>query len=250
MADRLQRHPTFNVLEAAALADAVAIDDRSLNQYTVMNIVSGPKPVLTTFDVITETSYQAAQRREHLTALRRAAFAFVPVTTEELVDLVEQAVVYDGRLMESAELKALRENIQVVRMWNGLQFPKEHVWLNNLMRSFSEAIKAQWREGMDEEGALVRANWLLAQIDIRQWAHRYKVDKHPEVGEDLYRNQILALAIVDPAVPQKVKEKYWVWLDEVLLTTIQSEQRELYGSIIQRVKESLFNAYELGFRGE
>ncbi len=152
--------------------------------------------------------------------------------------------------MESAELKAGRENLQAARMSNGLQLPKEQVWLDNVIRSFIEAIKAQWREGMDEQVARARSNWLLGQINIRQWPHRYKIDGHPEIGEIFYRNQVASLTMLDFSVPMEVKVKYWQWLDDILLKGIQNQERELYRSIVQRVQELIYSTSDLRAHGE
>src|SRR5271165_4629482 len=104
------------------------------------------KPVWTTFDLLMTENYNPAQQREYLTTMRRASLGFVPILVEELTSSIEQAAISDGNLVESAELKAMRESLLVARMSNGLQLPKEHVWLDNLIRSFIEAIKLQWHE--------------------------------------------------------------------------------------------------------
>lgn len=247
--NRLQRHPTFAVLEAAALADVVVIDDRHFNQYGNMQIASGTKPVWTTFDLLTATRIDPMQQREYLTSMRRAALTFVPLSFEELNALVEEASISDKKLLESAELKAVRESLQLARMSNGLQLPKEHVWLQNLIRSFVETIKAQWHAGMDEQAARARSDWLLGQLDVRQWSHRFKINEHPEIGEIRYRGQVLSLVTLDPTVPTVVKTKYWHWLDDALLKRLQEEERELYDAVVQQVRALIDDASERSRNG-
>jgi len=195
-------------------------------------------------------NYNPAQQREYLTTMRRASLGFVPILVEELTSSIEQAAISDGNLVESAELKAMRESLLVARMSNGLQLPKEHVWLDNLIRSFIEAIKLQWHEGMDEQIARARSNWLLAQIDIRNWSHRYKIDKHPEIGELQYREQLISLAMLSPEIQKDVKDKYWHWLDDALLKQVKEEQRDLFNSVVRYVMGIVGNAYERSQQGD
>ena len=240
--DQLQRHPTLGVLEAAALAEVVVVDDRSINQLGGVQGAHGVTPIRTTLDLLTEPAYSPAERREYLTAMRRAGLAFVPVGLEELMALVEQASTSEGKLIESAELKALRESLQMARMSNALQLPQEHVWLDSVILTFAQAIRAQWRAGFNEETARARSDWLLEQLDIRRWSHRLKVDGHPEFNEIRYRNQILSLAMLNLEVPAAVKERYWEWLNAALLARIRDEQPELYSAVVQRVTEIIDSA--------
>jgi hypothetical protein len=239
---RIQHHPTFEVIEAAALADVVIIDDRYFNKHGNVEGPFGTKPVWTTYDLLTSAKYDLPQKQETLARMRRAGLSFVPVTIEELKVLVEKAAISEGALTESAELKAVRENIEMIRMSNGLQLPAETVWLENFVRTFVETIKSQWHPGMNEEQVVARSNWLLAQLDIRRWAHRYKVSGHPEVPEIRYRIQLLSLALLNTPVPRAIKRKYWSWLDEALLNQVQDEQRELYAAVIQHVRALIEDA--------
>jgi hypothetical protein len=243
---RIQHHPTFEVIEAAALADIAVIDDRYFNQLGNIQVPSGAKPVWTTYDLLTGPNYNAAQKQETLARMRRAGLSFVPITVDELKALIDKAPISDGELVESAELKAVRENIQMVRMSNGLQLPKENVWLDNFIRTFSETIKAQWHPEMVEAEAIARSNWLLAQYDIRQWAHRYKVEGHPELIEIRYRGQLLSLALLNTPVPRAIKQKYWNWFDEALFKEVQEEQREIYVAVIQHVRGLIAETAERG----
>src|SRR5882724_5240482 len=130
--------------------DIVVIDDRYVNQNGTISGPENTKLIWTTFDLLTSATYTPNQQREHLTALRRAGYCFVPLAVQELSALVAQATIVNDELVETAELKAVRENLQLARMSNGLQFPNEHVWLDNVSKAFLEVAKGQWHDGMDE----------------------------------------------------------------------------------------------------
>ena len=176
--------------------------------------------------------------------MRRAGLCFVPLKVEELIRLVGKASVVDGMLIETAELKAVRENLQLARMSNGLQWPKEHVWLDNLILAFLEAIKAQWHDGMDEEIARARSKWLLEQFEIRQWSHRFATEKQPDIGSDRYRGQVLSLAVLNTNVAPQTRQKYWRWFEDTILDPIRDEHRDLFTAIVQRVRTIISEASE------
>ena len=138
--DRLLRHPTLDVLGAAGLADVLVIDDRHFNRHAHVSGEFGVRPIWTTYDVLSLTMGDGVQIQEHVSKLRRAGFCLVPIKVDELVTLVARAEVTGDRLIETAELKAVRENVQLVRMSNALQLPNERVWLDNVTRAFLQAI--------------------------------------------------------------------------------------------------------------
>jgi hypothetical protein len=241
-AGRLRRHPTFEILETAALADVVVIDDRHFNQHGHVQGEFGARPVWTTYDVLTFASNDPAQLQEQITQMRRAGLCFVPIKVDESIALIGQAAVTANRLVETAELRALRESLQLARMSNGLQWPKERVWLDNVITAFVEAIKAQWREGMDEAAARARSDWLVEQFDIRQWAHRFTTEEQPDVASERYRGQVLSLAMLNTGVSFEIKQKYWQWFEETILERIREEQQDLYNDIIKQVRSTISEA--------
>jgi len=72
-------------------------------------------------------------RLEHRTRLRRAGYFFVPVNVNELEDSLKGSTVADGGVVETAELKAIRESILRVRMSDWLCLPQEAPWLDGML---------------------------------------------------------------------------------------------------------------------
>ena len=235
-AGQLLDHPTFDIFEVARLADVVVIDDRHFNQHGHTAGELGSKPVWTTHDVLMFASTEPAHRQEYLTGLRRFGLCFVPLKVEELISLIEQAEVSSNRLVESAELKAIRESLQLSRMSNALQLPKEHVWLDNITRAFLGSMRAQWLDDVEEEISRAKANWLFEQFDVRLWAHRLDTEQHPTIVEERHLSQILALAMLNTEVSLVTREKYWRWFDEVILQPVRERRQDLHEKIIARVR--------------
>ncbi|MDF0585041.1 PIN domain-containing protein [Bradyrhizobium yuanmingense] len=245
---RLDPHPSFDVIETAGLVDVVVIDDRYFNKFANLQGTFGTRPVWTTYDLLTSDYYDDVQRQEYLTRMRRAGMSFVPIHREELERLLAVSQVTNGRLDENAELKAIREALSMARMSTGLILPAENAWFEGALQAIIGAIKSQWHEGFIEDVAIARSDWLLSQLDIRQWAHRFKIDGHPEATQARYKAQVLSLALLHGPVPQSIKQKYWVWLEEKVLIPIQNEERVLFEGILDQVRSLIVEGTEQGLK--
>ena len=226
-------HPCLHIVRDAALADVVVIDDRYFNQHSDVSHADGTRtPVWTTYDLLSALELPEERYVDVLFQARAAGLAFVPVTSGELSALLSRTSVVDGVLVESAELRSIRENLQLCQMSAGLQLPKEALWFANLSRVLAEAIKQQWREGVDLEDAAGRSTWLAALLDVRGWAHCW-VGQGPEEAHSVrYRAQLLALMTFGSETPEANRTAYWRWLDHTILAAVRDCHPELYDTLI------------------
>jgi hypothetical protein len=226
----------------AEVADLIIIDDRNINHNGYVQGQLGRKPVWTTIDLIAK--FEQSARREHLTALRRSGLCFVPLAPDELTGLMAETTVEDGRFIETAELRAVRENLIMTRMLNTLQLPQEHVWFDRMIEAFIFAIKAQWQEGTSEQESKARAGWLLEQFDIRGWAHR-RPESETDLADVRYRAQAMALMTI-PGASRRTRTAYWRWLEEVLIERLREEEGPVYDAIVDQVIALIREATERG----
>ncbi len=233
---RLGHHPTISILPTAEVADAVVVDDRFVNQHGWVEGRSKRKPLYTSCDVITHLAADENQLAEYRTNLRRAGLCFVPIEAGELSRAIGQAGLSNGQVVETAELKAIRENLLLARMTNALQFQKEHVWWAGLVRACFEVMKTQWTREVDDALARARSDWLLNLFDVRGWAHRVRAPGTAGDVQARYRAQILMLATLLIQAPAPVRERYWEWLEGSVLTRLKDEQREFFASIVAQAR--------------
>jgi len=242
----MMSHPTGAMLKLIGEADVGIVDDRFVNQHASIASRKTAKPLLTTIDVIDFLAEQGAvsaeRRLEARTKLRRANFVFVPVDADELSTLIGNANVADGCLVESAELRAVRENVQRTRMSDILQSPKEFPWLNGLGGACLLTLKNQWKDGMDESAAVAKSDWLLEIADVRGWTHR--LNESPQQLTERYRNWVAMLMMLPAIQPEPVKEAYWRWFESRFLQPIQEEDPEGYAFLIGRAKELVAQGVE------
>lgn len=233
--DRLQSHPSFEILNAAKIADVLIIDDRHFNQHGNVTGDFGTKQIWTTYDALSFL-FEPPEFREHVTMLRRAGYCFVPLRVDELADLLSAANVVDGAIIETAELKAIRENLLLARLTGSLQWPKERAWLDNLAFVFIEVIRAQWRDDIDAEVASAKSNWLSAQFDIRDWASQYGKAEKPGSANDRFRGFVLALSLLNKNVQPKTRQRYWDWHAKAMLEPLKEQQPIVYTELVEQVR--------------
>ncbi len=236
-------YPAGEVIALAKNCDLIVSDDRFFNQHS--NVAHDGSQAMTccTLDLL-DTLFSSGtefsrDRSEHITLLRRGGYFLVPVSEDELSDLLDASEVRQGGLVETAELKAIRENILCVRMGHWLQLPKEAPWLIALLSTFVKVLKKQWGSEADVASARARSDWLLDQIDVRGWAHRLGT----EGGNNLIRNEhalhIMPLLSPPDDVSKETGDQYWDWIEERLLVPIKEEDPELYLRIVELQKEKI-----------
>ena len=169
---------------------------------------------------------------DYLVRARAAGLAFVPLTSGELSTLLARARVVDGVLVESAELRAIRENLELCRMSAGLQLPTEAPWLANVSGVLAGAIKGQWRDGVELADAAARSTWLAELLDVRRWAHHWLEQGPEETYSARYRAQLLGLMTFTSEAPDATRAAYWDWLEGAILARLRERQPDLYNVLI------------------
>src|SRR6185312_6214805 len=144
----LRQHPSSLLFEAAEVTDAVVADDRYFNQHPMVVSGSSQKVLLSTLDVLSSLR-EADSITESLfielrTQLRKAGYCLIPIDAAELIVGLDATKSQEGALIETAELKAIRESVVRLRMSDALQLPAELRWLDGLSDAIREGVRAQW----------------------------------------------------------------------------------------------------------
>ncbi|QLH38132.1 MAG: HNH endonuclease [Defluviicoccus sp.] len=234
--DSKYEHPTIGTCALAVHCNAVIYDDRFVNQHA--NAVDGGAQavMLSTLDLldamVAHDLISFDDYFECRTLLRRAGYFFIPVRGDELARHLNASSVVEGKVIETAELKAIRENLLCIRMSNWLQLPKEALWLDSTLKAFIRVLKSLWNPGADPSSVTALSDWIVDQIDVRGWAHRMD----SEAGDDIVKMgpgaHILMLLTPPIDVPVDVIDAYWEWVEERVLAPIKEQFPELYAGII------------------
>lgn len=239
----IANHPTVGALALAVECDAVIIDDRFVNQHANIDNAAGKAAILSTLDLldglVSAGAISPDQRMEIRTLLRRAGYFFIPVSDGELTQHLNACSVTDGELSETAELKAIRENLLRVRMSDWLQLPKEAPWLDSTIRTLIFVMRGQWKSGADLTRVKVISDWIMDQFDIRGWAHRLDADVADDIVKTGRGAHILLLLPPPLDALEDVKDAYWEWVEDRVLAPIKEQFPDLYEWIVERKKQQI-----------
>lgn len=121
----IPEHPTIGIMALAPHCDAVIIDDRFINQHESIGDGSTETPIFSTLDLLdsleTADVISEEEKLEYRTQLRRGGYFFVPVSEGELYRYLMNCDIVNRSVVETAELKAIRESVLRVRMSDYLQ---------------------------------------------------------------------------------------------------------------------------------
>ncbi len=236
-------HPTASVIGLAGDCDSIISDDRFLNRRRAINNGSKETPTFSTLDLLDELvsagSITPEDRLEYRTRLRRAGYFFVPVSEDELITHLANSTVEEGKVVETAELKAIRENILHVRMSDWLQLPKEAPWLTTILIVFIRVLKSLWRADADLSSVTARSNWIMDQVDIRGWVHSLEAEHGDQIVKTGRGEHILLLLRSPFDAPQEVEDAYWSWVEDRVLAPIKEQDPDLYAWIVDQERRRI-----------
>lgn len=235
--EKIESHPSALLFSAAEQVDAFAFDDRFVNKFAQVKTESGVKSVLTTIDLmeglVSSGLLSQEDHSELRTKLRRAGLLMLPHSEAELRRLVSSAHIDGGIMVETAELRSIRESILRIRMTDVLQLPEEHVWFRGLHETVFAALKSFWTSELSVADASARSDWLLTLTDYRGWVHRLPGSLDDPLA--LYRSQTLALMTL-PEASEEVRDAYWSWLTEKVIEPMRNSDPMLYKYLLNYIE--------------
>lgn len=234
-------HISTELIALAKECEAILTDDRFLNQYE--NTSEGGKQahIFSTIDLLEMLAVSVTISTNELynfrTLLRRAGYIFVPINDPELVQYINAAIVKDERIIETTELKAIRENILSIRMSNWLQLPKESPWLAELFNMFIRVLRSIWTNETDFQNIRARSKWILDQIDIRGWAHCFEMSVEGNIFHSSQIDNIVLLYQPLINAPRENNVEYFKWIEEMIIAPIKTEFSDMYFEIVERYRK-------------
>ena len=236
----LSAYPIDDLLALKEHCEAIIADDRFFNQHARIKDNGSDTFIFSTLDLldwlVSVNAITPDSRLEYRTRLRQAGYIFVPVEDTELAHHLNASPVQDDSVMETAELKAIRENILCVRMSEWLQLPHEIAWLDTTLQMPIRVLKGFWQAGTDLAAIVARSNWIMEQISIRGWAHRFGVEN--EEFAIKAKQGLLTLTLFPPPsdASQDFKSAYWNWVEDYVLVPIKEQDPDLYTWVVEQEK--------------
>lgn len=158
-------------LSDTGTCDIICIDDRFMNRHGILTDKKGRNvPIMCTLDLIGHLENQGLvdtpTRQAALHKLREAGFGLIPVTLDELERFLRTANFDpDNNLIESAELRGIRQYLMRVRSLDMIQSPLEAPLLTQLRLTSILAIRRIWQDyAVTIDRAATLANWVWDNV--------------------------------------------------------------------------------------
>lgn len=242
-------HPTVSIIDIAKLTDAIVVDDRYMNRHHNIDVESREIPILTSWDLLTNLNslgkLELNTLFEHRTMLRRAGFLLMPIDEKEINHHLNSALIIEGVLQESAELKAIRENILQTRMTNTLVLPNEANWLDSLMQVMRRVFKSQWTPEIDDDTARARSNWLIQFLDLRSWSSALGQEGGSRIALNGYEATIMLLLAPPEKSSIEVIERYWHWIEDTIIKQLKNENPDVLSKVVQHTKKLIADVIKM-----
>lgn len=245
--DRQSRHglprdigtdPAAQIVSLAASVTFVASGDRFINKHPNIEVDGSLVPTTDVHAILTRLSSEKkisdAVYADKIAMMRRAGFALIPVRQEELSRLVIDARTDGTKVMESAELLAISESIDQMRVCGLPKLPEESPWLDELLRAGLRTIGKCWSECPAGDAAL-KATWVWRLIDPVMWSFTLA-----KIGADFItaRNHaIYGLIIEFASLEESARIHAQRWLDDSLIADIERDDPRSFSWIVSRAKK-------------
>ncbi|WP_319545666.1 SMEK domain-containing protein [Ruegeria conchae] len=250
--DQFSEHPSIQAFDSLASKSDVLSDDRFLNFANRIQYDGGEKSIFTSFD-LTQSLYRngsisKADYRTAIHKLRKSLAVFIPIDCEEICDVISEAKVINGSLVETEELRTIREYFQRVRLEDSLRRPEELFWLQNSLQSFCDAVKVQWALDVSDEEAQARSDWLLYNADIRPWIAASE-DQVSEEFDGILLANILRFVVPPSDISEAKNAAYEDWLFSRLMEGLEETSPAAFAALSVRSR-AVFDGLMEGISSE
>ena len=240
--ESIARHSTIGVVGLADVCNAIVIDDRFMNRH--QNVAN--TPVLTTLDVVDlmvdQGAISADDRLDYRDRLRRYGYVSISLERDELKQHIEKSTVKGGAVLETAELRAIRENILALRMGSWLHNHDGFLWINSFFKVLKDTLRELWGDSNKLSNVRAWSDWIMSQMDIRGWAHVFDNVTDGGVITRLYVMTVADLALSPMTAPVERRDEFHRWFEERVFIPIRNQDRENFLQIVEYYRKLISDA--------
>ena len=175
--------PVMDLLEDISPVEAAVVDDRMFAENSSLTDSNGVNvPLLSSLDLLDTLVIRglmsASEKRDALHILRERCFFCIPLPPEDLLMQIKGASVEHERVVETAELRGIRENLARLHSTDVLCTQSDLEYQDVIWNAGTYVIAKLWaNEEMSIAETIARANWIVTNIipDV-ELAMRFAVD--------------------------------------------------------------------------
>ncbi len=234
------------IVTSSTPIDAIVTDERFLNKFKNIKTGFGDIPTITTWDLLHILHHNNILNDRDLFVTKikliNRGYIFCKLNENELDQIFDASIYNVNGLVESAELKAIRQNIILIKSSEFIELPRDAEWLISLMQFLSRYLKSIWDRYEDDSKCKAISNWIYHLIDYKTWAECYT----NQVGEGFALNadmlRVNSLLHSHDITRVERKKSYHNWLTAEVLDNVKHSNPNLY-------RQLLINARHMSFEG-
>ena len=236
---------TSSLLAGGSACDALCIDDRYINRNPALTVPKGQSiPIVCVLDVlrhlvahefISVSDYRTVRHK-----LRSGGFAFIPLEHEELVHWLNNAKFDNGRLVESVELRILRQISARVDSLGMVNIEEAIVLSANFRDVLRQSILNLWKdEDKPPEEATKLSDWvwhnlLAAAIPDRQKLPR---EAYTNLIEGIISFRLGTLFLPSQTRSQDRLVHYANWIERSILQRLRPANKDMIGKALDTARD-------------
>ena len=237
----VQNHPTMETLSKSYGCDAIIVDDRSINQHAVIQFENKVNcPLVTSVEFLSYLKSCGAIEnnvyRDFMVSIRNGGYVLCGFDVDELYEELSNCVIKSGSVVETAELRAIRENLQLLRSTSFLKGLDESAWLDRIIKCLIFVLRRTWCEEDDINIIEARSDWMLSHIDLRGWLHCFPLEQAVHIFHEGRACLMPALLSAPVGISDELRDKYLQWVNRRIILNIKHESPKLFDAIVKQLK--------------
>jgi hypothetical protein len=243
-----QAVPTLaQILRDAGSCDVVCIDARSVNRHHTLTDEAGHTvPLVCVLDLLQHLEVHGVMSTEEkhraLHKLRLAGYVLVPVAPDELEKYVRNAPFdQEGHVIESAEMRLMRQTLMRVRSLDMVELPTEASFLEKVQLGCMIAIRRLWAdEALSAERVVALSHWVWCNVapSPLDWARNIH---EPLRAEDIPAAfaQHLAFLLRPMHLPKERYDVFRNWVERDILEPLLPANANLIDHVVEIVRTEI-----------
>lgn len=231
-------------LEDTGPCDALCIEDRHLNRSGSFTDGRRTVPIICVLDILrhleAKNLIDPEKRRSLIHRLREGGFALIPLDAQELESLL-RAAPFDntGRLLESAEMRILRQTLMRIRGLAMINLRLEVPFLNALCDASLITIHRLWADnGLQLDKIVILSDWIWHNISAfpMNWGESSTEPAHLQELQDASVHYLFLLLSVGAGIKHERRSAFRNWIEDTVLGPLLPANAELIDALTEKVR--------------
>ena len=243
-----QAAPTLaHILKDVGPCNAICVDDRFFNRHQTLTDEAGHTvPIVCVLDLLQHLEVHGVisteEKHRAFHKLRQAGYGLVPVTPDELEKYLRNARFdHAGHVIETAEMRILRQTLMRIRSLDMVELPTEAPFLEQMQLGCIVAIRRLWAdEALSVERVVALSHWIWCNVapSPMDWTRAIREPlRQSDMPEAFARH--LALLLRPMHLPRERYEVFRDWVECDILEPLLSANANLIDSVAKIVRTDI-----------